>query len=282
MITLTTRPDECNLDNIINLLTLKSYSITRCNSKELQEKLIDYLIDKLIKDQDDLKNCLKAVLKNKLEITNRDINVCGDDLEGVFKEIINLPWPPTVDKYPDTLSTIKNNFNHIKDKDVYKDLEEKRKKKVDTSLAISRFLFDTCYDKNRAANLKDDIEKILNALSDENKWSFITLLATAYIGAASSFEVNRDVEWMLEFLRTFLLRKKDGNIEFTLCPSKGDAAAVTYYAVLWLKEKRTGAISIDHEKLADIIKDIMNSLRSTGTKETREGRSKSETGGSKG
>ncbi len=272
---MTNSPNECNLDNIINLLTLKSPSTTTCNIDELRGKLVDYLIDKLIKDQEDLKNCLKALLKKMLEISNENINnICGKQPDDVFSKITkDVPSPLSTQNYTEFLSKIKKNYE-----EVYKKLGREDKRKVNTA----RFLFDTCYDENRAGNLKDDIEKILNALSKENKCSFMTLLATAYIGAASSFEVNRDIEWMLEFLRTFLLRKKDRNIEFTLCPSKGDAAAITYYAVLWLKENRTETISIDHEKISNIIENIMNRLNSTETKETREGRGKSGTGGSEG
>ncbi len=261
---MTNSPNECNLDNIINLLTLKSPSTTTCNIDELRGKLVDYLIDKLIKDQEDLKKCLKAVLKKKLEISNENINnICGKQLD-VFSNITkDVPSPLSTKNYTEFLSKIKKNYE-----EVYKKLGQEDKRKVNTA----RFLFDTCYDENRAANLKEDIEKILNVLNNNKekektykgkKCSLITLLATAYIGAASSFEVNRDMEWMLELLRTFLLREKERNkekrnIEFTLCPSKGDAAAVTYYAVLCLKECNGEKVNVDRELITDLVSGILS------------------------
>lgn len=250
---MTNDTSTCDLEKVINLLTIKQPSEITYNIRgELLEKLIEYLVDKLVdkRSSDGFKNCIKSVLKKMLIDLSTKIS-CNEDLKNVFEKIIkdtnDLLSP---EKYPELLSKIKDNYNKLS-----KELNHDVKKEINKV----KFLFDTCYDKGRADNLKDDLEKILDVFSsDDNKYAFITLLATAYIGAASKFEVNRDVEWLFELIRTYLSRVKERNIEFTLCPSKGDAAAVTYYAILKLKEAEIDSVKIDLELIKEFVGRILS------------------------
>jgi len=116
-------------------------------------------------------------------------------------------------------------------------------------------LLDTCYDNNRANNLKNKINVVFSKLNnDNNKRAFAFLLATSIIARVSGDRVrDGGYSWFYN-----LLSKSLG---LSSCPWLGDAIAVIYILDLLgygpvNSQNLSGRVSLS----VDVIKEIVGAL----------------------
>ena len=93
------------------------------------------------------------------------------------------------------------------------------------------YVVDTCYDRNKAAKLKEALENLKRKLGNNGLFEkLLGLLMAVYAHSdAGSIKDYEEYEWFISLVRA---AAKSDNAYLPLCPSGGDAMAVLYYYIV--------------------------------------------------
>ncbi len=134
-------------------------------------------------------------------------------------------------EFMDLLKKTVKTYNKNKEefcKNKYKNNNQRQECAKKVKALVSSPLLDTCYDGKRAERL----QKGLDALKNIGGCGLVALLLASYAAMLKGGDdVFERVEWVLLLLRA-VARKEDKDAYISVCPGKGDVAAVAYYLLL--------------------------------------------------
>ncbi len=249
------RPTEAHKYKLIDIINLNNY---KNNYREIVFDIARDGNKLLITIKLNVEECPITEKKISIERINND-ELNNDELRDMFVKLIK----------------------QLKEKKEELDNEIKncRNKRAKNEARNKAYVLDTCYTESKAGALATALSIIKRELG-EKFTKFLELLIPVYAYSdLASTEIYEKIEWFISLVRAAAKMKND-EAYLPLCPTMGDAIAITYYYIIHECFKEGGTcrnsilgndISISKNEVCNILSELLKCTNCTRGEDTGEG-----------